>query len=87
MAKSDDKAEAADDTTPQGSGPGGKITRDDIRDKLGDLQGGVNEGISGAKPVATYAAVGAGVLVILLVFMLGRSRGKKKTPVVEIRRK
>lgn len=87
MAKKDKKSEAVESAPPEGSGPGGKITRDDIRNKLGDLQGGVNEGISGAKPVATYAAVGAGVLIVLIVFMLGRSRGKKQTPVVEIRRK
>lgn len=72
---------------PVGSGPGGKITRDDLQAKLRDIRGDVDETVSEAKPYAFYAGVGAAVLVIVIAFLLGKSRGKKKTPIVEIRRR
>lgn len=72
---------------PVGSGPGGRITRDDLQAKLRDIRGDVDETVSDAKPYALYAGVGAALLVILLAFLLGKSRGKKKSPIVEIRRR
>lgn len=76
-----------ENASPHGSGPGGRITRDDIRAKLGELQGEVNETTQHARPVLTYAAVGAAVAVVALAFVLGRSRGRRKSTVVEIRRR
>ncbi len=72
---------------PHGSGPGGRITRDDIRAKLGELQGDVNETAQHARPVLTYVGVGAAVAVVVAAFLLGRSRGRRKSTVVEIRRR
>lgn len=70
-----------------GTGPGGQITRDDIKGKLSELQGDVEETAQNARPWITYAAVGAAVAVIAVAFVLGRKRGRRKSTVVEIRRR
>ena len=63
-----------------------KITRDDLENRFRSLQdvakGKVDEK---RNKFATIAGVG-GILLVLLVFLLGRRSGKKKTTLVEIRR-
>lgn len=71
---------------PAGSGPGGRITPDDIRGKLEELAGGVEAKAQAARPLLTYAAVGGVVLVALAAFWLGRRSGRRRSTVVEIRR-
>ena len=63
-----------------------KITRDDLEAKFRELTGDVDEKAEEAKStaVAVGAVIAAGV--ILGVFLFGRSRGRKKTTVVEVRR-
>lgn len=63
-----------------------EITRDDIERKFRDLQGDVDDAAESAK--GTLVAVGAAVVVgvVLVAFLLGRKRGRKKTAFVEIRR-
>jgi hypothetical protein len=63
-----------------------KITRDDIEAKFRELTGDVDEKAEEAKStaVAVGAVIAAGV--ILGVFLFGRSRGRKKTTIVEVRR-
>ena len=63
-----------------------KITRDDLEAKFRELTGDVDEKAEEAKStaVAVGAIVAAGV--ILGVFLFGRSRGRKKTTVIEVRR-
>ena len=75
------------DTEVLGSGPGGQITREDIKGKLAELQGGVEDTAQHARPWITYVAVGTAVAVIAVAFVLGRNRGKRKSTVVEIRRR
>jgi hypothetical protein len=66
--------------------PPPKVTRDDIEQKLRELQGGVKDKVDDQKStLLTVAAVG-GVVLLLLFFVLGRRSGKKKTTLVEIRR-
>jgi hypothetical protein len=62
------------------------ITRDDIEAKFRELSGDVDDKADAAK--GTAIAIGAVVVaaVILGVFLFGRSRGQKKTTVVEVRR-
>jgi hypothetical protein len=69
-----------------GSGPGGKVEIGDIHAKLVEIRGDVDETVERAKPVGLYVAVGGAVLVIVLAFLLGRSRGRRKDTWVEIRR-
>jgi NaMN:DMB phosphoribosyltransferase len=69
-----------------GSGPNGRVQLTDIRSKLGEIRGEVDETAEQAKPVAAYAAVGGVVLLVILAFALGRHRGRSKSSWVEIRR-
>lgn len=70
----------------RGSGPDGRIEIGDIREKLGELRGEVEETTDTVKPYLTYAAVGGAVLVIALAFLVGRRRGRRTSTWVEIRR-
>ena len=66
--------------------PPKKVTRDDIEHKLRELQGGVKDTVDDQKStLLTVAAVG-GLVLVLIVFLLGRRSGRKKTTLVEIRR-
>ena len=69
-----------------GSGPGGRVELADIRSKLGDIRGDVDETADSARPYMTYALVGGAVVVIAAAFILGRRRGRRKSTWVEIRR-
>jgi hypothetical protein len=69
-----------------GSGPGGKVEIGDIRSKLQEIRGEVDETVETAKPYGTMAGVAAVLIVIILAFVLGRSRGQRKATWVEIRR-
>lgn len=63
-----------------------KITRDDLEAKFRQLTADVDDRADAAK--GTVVAVGAVVaaVVVVGVFLLGRSRGRKKTTVIEVRR-
>jgi hypothetical protein len=69
-----------------GSGPDGKVELDDIRAKLVEIRGEVDETTDRAKPIAIYAAVGGAVVLVVLAFVLGRRRGQRQATWVEIRR-
>jgi hypothetical protein len=69
-----------------GSGPNGKVEITDIRAKLGEIRGEVDETAEKARPVGWYAAVGGVVLLVVVAFVLGRRRGQHKSTWVEIRR-
>ncbi len=63
-----------------------KITRDDLEAKFRQLTGDVEDRADAAK--TTVLAIGAVVAgaVVLGVFLFGRSRGRQRTTVVEVRR-
>ncbi len=66
--------------------PTGKITPEDLENKLRDFQGGV-QGKVASKKNTLLAVGGSGVTILLIIFfLLGKRSGKKKTTVVEIRR-
>ena len=66
--------------------PDKKITRDDIESKLRELQGEVDENLESAKSIAVPAAIGVGILLVLIAYMLGRRKGRKRQLVLEIKR-
>jgi hypothetical protein len=69
-----------------GSGPHGRIELGDIRAKLQEIRGEVDETAEKARPYMTYAAVGAVIVVVTAAFLLVRRRGLRKATWVEIRR-
>jgi hypothetical protein len=63
-----------------------RITRDDIEKKLREIKGEVDETTEKAKPMGLAAAAVAAVVVVGVVYLLGRRRGTKLSTIVEIRR-
>ncbi|NNE12114.1 MAG: hypothetical protein HKN41_07715 [Ilumatobacter sp.] len=66
--------------------PDGKISPQDLQNKLQAFQDGVQGKVDDKK--STLLAVGGGVVVVLILvfFLLGKRSGKKKTTLVEIKR-
>lgn len=61
------------------------VQRSDLEDKLKEIQGVIDETAEGARNIGVAAAIGV-VLVILLVYMMGRRKGRKGSAQVEIYR-
>jgi hypothetical protein len=67
------------------AGPGA-VTRDDLEQRFAAVQRGLQGKIEDRKAsLLTIASVGATV-VVLVVYLLGRRAGKRKSTLVEIRR-
>ena len=62
------------------------ISRDDIRSKLGDLQGEAQSQVAGVKNQAVAVGVGVAILVLVVAFVLGRRGGRRSSAVIEVRR-
>lgn len=71
------------DTVDGGPRP---ITRDDLEAGFRQLTGEVDEKAEAARSTVLTIGAIAGVGVLLLVFLLGIRRGKRKTTIVEVRR-
>lgn len=63
-----------------------RITPSDIRSKLEEIQGDVDEAAGAARPIALMAGVAVGAAVLVGVYLLGRRKGRKRSTIVEIRR-
>jgi len=66
--------------------PDRKITRDDIENKLKELQGEVTQQAEAVKMPAIAIAVGVVILSVAVAYALGRRKGKRRQTVLEIRR-
>jgi len=64
----------------------GRITRADIEERLRDMRGDVEETTEAARTPIMAIAGGVVVAVVLIAFMLGKRRGRRRSTVVEIRR-
>lgn len=66
--------------------PNERVTPEDIRDKLIDIQGEATEQVESAK--SQLVAIGAliGIVLLILAFLLGRRGGKRASAVIEVRR-
>ena len=69
--------------SPAAQGP---ITRADIEAKLQEIRGTVDTTKRQVVDKAKVGAVGAGVLIALLLYLIGHRSGKKQRTIVEIRR-
>jgi hypothetical protein len=63
-----------------------KITRDDLEAKFRELKGDVDKRARAAKDTAMPFAIAGGIVMLLLVYLIGKRVGKKKSTIVEIRR-
>jgi len=61
-----------------------RVTREDIQQRAREVVGGVGSEATKFRQVGVAVAVGVGVAVVLAVYMLGRSKGRKRTTVVEV---
>ena len=66
------------------SGP--RITRDDLEHRFSALQGDLKGKVASRKQTLITAASAVAVVLLLIVFLLGKRSGKRKTTLVEIRR-
>jgi hypothetical protein len=62
------------------------ISRDDIKAKLGDLQGEARTQVDGARNQLVTVGAGVALLLLVIAFMLGRRGGKRSSAVIEVRR-
>jgi hypothetical protein len=76
------------DTKPltNGHGQHGRITRDDLEAKLREITGDVSDTVDAARGIGVAVAVGAGVLLVVTAYWLGRRKGRRRRTVLEIRR-
>jgi hypothetical protein len=65
---------------------GERISIEDIRAKMHELSGGLDEGVRSARQGGGAVAVAAVVVVVVVAFWLGTRRGKRRQTFVEIRR-
>ncbi|MEX0826518.1 MAG: hypothetical protein WD184_07210 [Acidimicrobiia bacterium] len=61
------------------------VQRSDLEDKLREIQGVVDDTAQGAKNVGVIAGVGVAAL-LLVIYLVGRRRGKKGSARVEVYR-
>jgi hypothetical protein len=59
------------------------VERSDIEEKLKEIQGVIDETADGARSIGVAAAVGV-VLLLLLVYLLGRRRGRSGSAEVQV---
>ena len=63
-----------------------RITRSDLEDKFRELEGGAREQVESARSTVVTAGVVAALILLLLAYLLGTRKGKKRSTIVEIRR-
>lgn len=73
-------AKSKTDDTP------GTITEEDLRNKLQAFQDQVQGTVEEQRPTIAATIAGAGVVLAIVFFLLGKRAGKKKSAIVEIRR-
>ncbi len=64
----------------------GRVTRADIEAKLRQLRGDLEDTEEVVKEAGKGVAIGGIILLLILVFLFGKRRGRRKSTVVEIRR-
>jgi hypothetical protein len=66
--------------------PQDRISRDDLEDMFRQLEGGAREQVESARSTVVTGGIVAAVLLLLLAYVLGTRKGRKRSTVVEIRR-
>jgi hypothetical protein len=63
-----------------------KITKADLEAKFAELQVGAAHTVADAKQKIMAAVAVGGIVVVVIAFLLGRRKGRKKNTIIEIRR-
>jgi hypothetical protein len=63
-----------------------RITRDDIEAKFRELTGEVTDQAESARSQAVTVGLALGVLLVAVVFLIGRRNGRRRSAIVEVRR-
>jgi hypothetical protein len=66
--------------------PPGRITKQDIEQRLRAVQGGVEESIASRRQMIIAGGVAVAVLTLIISYLLGRRVGRSKSAVIEVRR-
>lgn len=66
--------------------PGRTVTKADLEAKLAQVSRQVNRTTEAAKPKLMAAGAAAATGLVVLAYVLGRRRGKRRATVVEVRR-
>lgn len=66
--------------------PAQKVSRADIEAKFREIQGDVETGVESGRDLGRVAAIVGGVLLVGVVYLMGRRHGRKKRTIVEITR-
>lgn len=64
----------------------GPITPDDIKSKLHDIQGEATQQVEDAKSQLITAVSVIGLILLIVMFLLGKRSGKRSSAVIEVRR-
>jgi hypothetical protein len=64
----------------------GQITRDDIEAKFRELTGEASDEVESRRSQALTGVLAAGLIVVAVVFLIGRRSGRRRSAVVEVRR-
>jgi hypothetical protein len=73
-------------SSPAGVTPQPKITRSDIEAKFRQIQGDVETGVESGRDLGKIGVIVGGVLLVGIVYIMGRRHGRKKRTIVEIKR-
>jgi hypothetical protein len=63
-----------------------RITKGDLEAKLRAVTGDATEAVDAVKPQLFSAAAAGLLLVVIVAYLFGRRRGRKRSAIVEIRR-
>ena len=63
-----------------------KVTKEDLREKFSQLEGGLGKARDAAAPAVPMIAAGLGVAVFIVGLLFGFRIGRKRSAVVEITR-
>ena len=63
-----------------------KISVEDLQSKFTELQANIDNAANSAKDVGKKVGIIAAIVLMILIFMIGRRRGAANRTVVEIRR-
>ncbi|MFV0315559.1 MAG: hypothetical protein ACK5O2_01180 [Microthrixaceae bacterium] len=68
------------------SSHGDRVTPEDIRSKLTEIQGEATEEVESAKNQLVAVGVLAGLALLIVAYLLGRRGGKRASAVIEVHR-